>query len=49
MTVDEFKNSGLREVVTAVKEKLKGLEKRDIFILELSESGKKPICKAIEI
>jgi len=49
MTVEEFRKSGLREVVAAVKEKFRGLEDSDIFVLELTDAGKKPVCKASEL
>jgi len=32
-----------------MKKKFKGLEERDIYILELTDAGKKMVCRASEL
>jgi hypothetical protein len=49
VTADKLGKSGLSEIVAAVKEKFKGLEDRDIYLLELTDAGKKIICRASEL
>ncbi len=39
---------GLRTLVAALKEKLKGLEERDVFILELNNRGKTVVGRGSE-
>lgn len=42
----ELEKSVLSEIVAAAKGKFKGLEDRDIYLLELTDAGKKIICRA---
>ncbi len=49
VTASELGKSGLLEVVAAAKEKFKGLEDRDIYLLELTDAGKKIICRGSEL
>ena len=49
ITSSELGKSGLSEIVAAAKEKFKGLEDRDIYLLELTDVGKKIICRASEL
>ena len=46
VTTDKLGKKGLAEIVFAMKEKFKGLEDRDIYILELTDTGKKIVCRA---
>ena len=36
---------GLREIVEAIKERFEGLEDQDIYVLEVTAEGKKPLGK----
>lgn len=49
VAASELGKNGLSEIVVAVKEKVKGLEDRDIYLSELTDAGKKIVCKASEL
>lgn len=49
VTADTLGKSGLSDIVNAMKKKFKGLEDRDIYIMELTDAGKKIVCKASEL
>ena len=49
VTAHQLGKNGLLEIVNELKKTFKGIEDRDIYILELTEMGKKIICKASEI
>lgn len=49
VTSDKLGKKGLSEIVAAMKEKFKGLEDRDIYILELTTAGKKIVGRASEL
>ncbi len=46
VTAESLGTKGLLEIVTVLKTKFKGLEDRDIFILELTREGKKIVSRA---
>lgn len=48
VTADTLGKSDLSEIVTAMK-KFNGLEDRDIYIMELTDAGKKIVCRASEL
>lgn len=49
VTADELGKNSLLEIVAVMKEKFKGLEERDIYMLELGDAGKKIIYRASEL
>jgi hypothetical protein len=46
ITADDLGHEGLVDLVIAVKAKFKGLDDRDLYLLELGENGKNAIGRA---